>query len=244
MDSDSAPLAAARTAVNARAPNNSSDGSQWVLLVDPSPMSRACFAAAMSECPEIQVHGVDRIEAAELDLADRLPDTIVVQLSGEELSGQLLSSRVEPYQERYPTVPVLILANTVPADMDLAELAHNVCGYLTSEHGVDAVIAALRLIRAGLLVFPRMTFQQPPSHSVLITGARAVFTAGTEYRGGFTSRQQQVFELILDGLSNKKIADRLAIAESTVKVHVRAIMQRSGVSSRTQLVSQILGNRS
>jgi DNA-binding NarL/FixJ family response regulator len=52
-----------------------------------------------------------------------------------------------------------------------------------------------------------------------------------------------VFELILGGLSNREIADRLAISESTVKVHVRSVMQRSSVSSRTQLLSRFLGNR-
>jgi two-component system nitrate/nitrite response regulator NarL len=227
--------------MNPRAPPTSSGALLSVLLVDPSPMSRACFAAAMSEYPEIQVHGVDRIDTADPDSRARLPDIVVLQLIGEDLSEQQLSSRLELCQEQYPTTPILILANDGPPDTYLAALAQNVSGYLTSDHGVNAVVSALQLVRAGLIVLPRLKFQQMISQSVRAVTSAATMSA--PYNGRLTSRQQQVFELILDGLSNRKIADRLAISESTVKVHVRAIMQRSSVSSRTQLVSQYLGHR-
>ena len=229
--------------MNAEALDNRSGALLRVLLVDPSPMSRTCFAAAMSGCPAIHVQGVDQIEAEELDRLTRLPDIIVLQLSGQELSERQLSRRLELCHERYPTAAMLILAEKAPADMCLAALAQNVSGYLTSDHGVDSVIAALQLVAVGLVVFPRLNFQQLPSQSLRPPNAAAVSAIPAPYSGGFTSRQQQVFELILDGLSNKKIAKRLGVAESTVKVHVRAIMQRTSVSSRTQLVSQVLGNR-
>jgi len=52
-----------------------------------------------------------------------------------------------------------------------------------------------------------------------------------------TSRQQEVFNLVCQrGLSNKKIAQTLKISESTVKIHVSAILKSYGVRSRTQLV--------
>jgi len=52
-----------------------------------------------------------------------------------------------------------------------------------------------------------------------------------------TSRQQEVFNLVCQrGLSNKKIAQTLKISESTVKIHVSAILKTYGVRSRTQLV--------
>ncbi|QKS53151.1 response regulator transcription factor [Azospirillum oryzae] len=50
-----------------------------------------------------------------------------------------------------------------------------------------------------------------------------------------TDRQRDVFELLLAGHSNKEIARGLGVLEGTVKVHVRAIMQKLGVRNRTQV---------
>ena len=49
-----------------------------------------------------------------------------------------------------------------------------------------------------------------------------------------TERQREVFDLLLAGQSNKEIARTLGVLEGTVKVHVRAIMQKLGVRNRTQ----------
>ena len=99
-------------AVNVEALHNSSCALLWVWQVHPSPLSRTCFAAAISNCPAIHVHGV-----------------VVMQLSGEVLSQQQLSRRFERCQERYPTAPMLILANPAPADMCFAALTKDVTGY-------------------------------------------------------------------------------------------------------------------
>jgi RNA polymerase sigma factor (sigma-70 family) len=50
-----------------------------------------------------------------------------------------------------------------------------------------------------------------------------------------TDRQRDVFQLLLAGHSNKEIARSLGVLEGTVKVHVRAIMQKLGVKNRTQV---------
>jgi DNA-binding NarL/FixJ family response regulator len=53
-----------------------------------------------------------------------------------------------------------------------------------------------------------------------------------------TPRQQEVVAILAKGLSNKAIASQLGISESTVKVHVRAIMSAVGVRNRTQFVAR------
>ena len=51
---------------------------------------------------------------------------------------------------------------------------------------------------------------------------------------GLTARQAQVLALMVKGLSNREIADQLALSEGTVKIHATAIFKTLGVSSRTQ----------
>ena len=56
---------------------------------------------------------------------------------------------------------------------------------------------------------------------------------------GLTSRQGTVLRHLLDGLSNKAIAQRLGLTENTVKEHVSAILDRLGARTRMQLISQM-----
>jgi two-component system nitrate/nitrite response regulator NarL len=53
-----------------------------------------------------------------------------------------------------------------------------------------------------------------------------------------TPREEQVLQLLAQGLSNKKIAERLAISENTAKFHVNAILAKLGVESRTEALAQ------
>lgn len=57
---------------------------------------------------------------------------------------------------------------------------------------------------------------------------------------GLTNRQQEVVELLMQGFSNREIADRLLIEVDTVKVHLRDIFNRLNVHRRTALVAKIL----
>ena len=59
-----------------------------------------------------------------------------------------------------------------------------------------------------------------------------------------TNRQSQVVELLKAGLSNKEIACRLSIAEGTVKLHLHAIYQRLGISTRGKLIAFFFGRKS
>src|SRR5690606_30619339 len=53
-----------------------------------------------------------------------------------------------------------------------------------------------------------------------------------------TAREQQVLELLAEGLSNKQIAERLYISVKTVSVHVSAVLRKLGASSRTEAAAR------
>ncbi|RKJ07013.1 DNA-binding response regulator, partial [Butyricicoccus sp. 1XD8-22] len=53
------------------------------------------------------------------------------------------------------------------------------------------------------------------------------------------NREQDVFRLIVEGLSNKEISERLFISEHTVKNHITNILHKFGVSDRVQVISKV-----
>ncbi|ANZ42019.1 hypothetical protein BBK82_44910 [Lentzea guizhouensis] len=72
-------------------------------------------------------------------------------------------------------------------------------------------------------------------------------TAGSRAETGqaepLTARQQQVAELVVEGLTNPEIAVRLGISTGTVRSHVTQMLTRLGLSSRTQLAARTVRAR-
>ena len=106
-----------------------------------------------------------------------------------------------------------------------------VCGIVPSVH--DYPIAesciALQQLQQGHAYWPPHILDQLP-------GNHTTVTQPSDTPIHLTDRQQQVFDLICNrGLSNKQIARALDLSESTVKIHVSAIMRAHGVRNRTQL---------
>ncbi len=93
--------------------------------------------------------------------------------------------------------------------------------------GPDRLMAALQAASRGLTVIEPtlLPLLQPDSTSDLLTISEPL-----------TPREQEVLQLLAEGLPNKAIARRLNISEHTVKFHVNAIMSKLGAQSRTEAV--------
>jgi DNA-binding NarL/FixJ family response regulator len=88
--------------------------------------------------------------------------------------------------------------------------------------GADAIVgAAARLARSGYVVVPqalRAALEPPP----------------------LTSRERQILELVIEGCTNREIAERMFLAESTVKRHLSSTFRRLGVNSRREAAAAML----
>ena len=59
-------------------------------------------------------------------------------------------------------------------------------------------------------------------------------------RGILTTREKEVFELLVNGLTTKEIAESLKISEKTVRNHISNVIQKLGVKSRSQALIELL----
>ena len=131
-----------------------------------------------------------------------------------------------------PTAKIVCL---VP-DFDLEEMrgcfAAGASGYVLESLTRDALRESLRLVAAGEKVFPSELAMQFPllADSHAISGAPPTESLDVD----LSSRELQILQCLANGQSNKAIARSLAIAEATVKVHVKRILRKANASNRTQ----------
>ncbi len=113
--------------------------------------------------------------------------------------------------------------------------------WLVDEHGrVRHANAAGRAgpPPAAALASPsvRIDVRGLPAHRLVVAGR----SAARDFRDALTRRQRDVLAGVLAGRSNKQIAAALGCAESTVELHMTALLRRSGTRSRTELVARLL----
>jgi DNA-binding NarL/FixJ family response regulator len=104
-------------------------------------------------------------------------------------------------------------------------------GYIPTNVSLQVAIEAIRLVRAGGIFIPANSLLQFYSSATDLDPPRQ-----------FTPRQTDVLGQLQKGKSNKIIAFELQMKESTVKVHVRNIMRRLGVTNRTEAVVEMQQN--
>jgi DNA-binding NarL/FixJ family response regulator len=100
-------------------------------------------------------------------------------------------------------------------------------GLLCRDADADRLLASLQAVGAGLAALdPELAMSLLPPAPLDLAPKDPVLT----------SREQEVLQLLAEGLPNKSIADRLRISDHTVKFHVNAIMSKLGAQSRTDAV--------
>lgn len=124
-------------------------------------------------------------------------------------------------------VPVVAMSSTPDSGARL--LALGARGVVRRDAEVDAIIAALTVVRHGLQVVD-------PTLTNANTFGRARLGADAAPSESLTTREVQVLELVATGMSNKQVAAKLGISAHTVKFHVNAILSKLDVHTRTEAV--------
>jgi DNA-binding NarL/FixJ family response regulator len=179
---------------------------------------------------EVIVRECGDFEAAAALLADEDEfDLVLLDLALPGIDG---FAALDLLRRDYPAIPVAVVSAfddqpTVTRVMNLGA-----SGFIPKAFSGDALLQAVRDILDGELFYPSsivigariddMTAVPPGSAGVLPVEI------------GLTERQGQVLALMVRGLSNREIADKLGLSEGTVKIHATAIFKTLGVASRTQ----------
>ena len=136
---------------------------------------------------------------------------------------------------RWPTVPVVVLSAFHDRDKVSKALDLGAVGFIPKSARREVMCSAFNLVFAGgIYVPPEMLALRVPSDTAATSPVSDLRARATAL--GLTERQVEVLALMMQGKSNKAICRALGLAESTVKIHVSAILRELNVSNRTEAV--------
>ena len=197
-----------------------------VLIVDDQRIISEGLRVVLGASDAVQVVGTaaDGAEAVTLALALR-PELVLMDLNMPLMNG---IQATEALRAQLPEVPVLVLTTYDDDDWVLDAVRAGAAGYLLKDASPDALVAAIEGVIAG------RTPVDPAVAERLFTYVRQGAPPRASAVAQLSEREREVLRLLASGLTNPAIADRLALAEGTVRNHLSAIFAKIDVADRAQ----------
>ncbi len=161
------------------------------------------------------------------------PDVILMDIGLPNIDGIEATQRIKDFN---PDVKILIFTSRDSENDVFEAFKAGADGYIMKGATPEQTISAIKSVYEGVgWIDPsiaKMVFSNLQKPSANVVTEPEPKKSGNSY--GLTERELDVLELMVEGLSNPQIADKLVITKATAKAHVHSILQKLCVSSRTQ----------
>ena len=204
-----------------------------VMLVDDHDMVRRGLATFLMAKQDLVLVGeaADGIEALEV-CAEVQPDVILMDLVMPGMDG---AEATRTIRERWPDVQVIALTSFQEKNLIKEALKAGAIGYLLKNVTVEELSAAIRSAHAG------QSALAPEAIRVLLQDEEDAAEKIPDYK--LTPREQEVLILLVEGLNNRQIAERLYVSRATAKAHVSHILEKLSVSNRAEAITLALRHK-
>jgi two-component system, NarL family, response regulator LiaR len=202
-----------------------------VLLVDDHTMVRRGLATFLKVFDDLELVGEAADGETAVDLCGRiLPDVVLMDMVMPDMDGVTATRLI---RQRFPSVQVIALTSFKEERLVQGVLQAGAIGYLLKDVSAVELAQAIRAGHAGrgtlsLEAVQAMTHAAsqppPPGHDL-------------------TEREQEVLVLLVAGLNNSEIAEKLVVSPSTIKSHVSNILAKFDVTSRTEVAAIAVRHR-
>lgn len=204
-----------------------------ILICDDQALIRESLAIILERQEDMEVIGEasNGKEAVEM-IGTLKPDLILMDMRMPVMGG---TEATKIIHERYPDVKIVALTTFEEDELIVESLSNGAVGYLLKDITTSDLVKAIQLIREGTSIIP-VSFTQK---LVNMKGKKKNVPKRSFH---LTERELEVLQCLFEGMSNREMAERLFISETTIKNHLTNIFSKLNVRNRTQAVSLAMEN--
>jgi NarL family two-component system response regulator LiaR len=189
-----------------------------ILLADDHMVVRSGLSTVLAVYDDLELVGEASDGEEAVRLCEKLqPDVVLMDLLMPRMDG-VTATRV--IKERWSRILVIALTSFKEQEYVEGALKAGASGYLLKNVSADELVSAIRRAVVGQ---PSLS---PEAAQVLIRKVNEPPPPGRD----MTGRENEILALMVEGLSNNEIAERLVVSQSTVKFHVSNILAKLGVT--------------
>lgn len=208
-----------------------------VWVIEDNPVFRRALVSLLDESPSMKCALAEEscepaIAAAE---AGHLPDVVLMDLGLPGMGGLEGTRRLKSI---IPTADVIILTVHEDSDKVFDAICAGASGYLLKPSSSDTILDAVRDVRTGAAVI-----NPSIARKVLSLFARLAEPRSGAQEYGLTSREREILQLLVDGLTIRQIAGKIDVSFHTVDTHIRNIYSKLHVHNRGGAVAKAIQER-
>ncbi|PKN93615.1 MAG: DNA-binding response regulator [Chloroflexi bacterium HGW-Chloroflexi-6] len=195
-----------------------------IMLVDDHAVVRSGLGAFLSVNPDLELIGeAENGEQAVVRAGILKPDVILMDLMMPVMDGVAATQAIK---KQNPAIQIIALTSFQEDELVRNALKAGAVGYLMKNVSARELAAAIKAAKEG-----KITLSPEAAQALVRASQQAQETES------LTEREREVLKLMVEGLNNAEIAERLVVSLSTVKYHISNILMKLGVDNRVAAVT-------
>jgi two-component system response regulator DegU len=204
-----------------------------IMIADNDSAQMDVVAATLRKEGDIDV--ISTVSTRETVIKQLSVNADIVLLNPDILKGHTLSRFIRSVQTKSPHTRVLYLLNSTPPDETIIEdIKTGIRGYVKTTDSPMILSRAVHAVQGGEIWAERRILEKAISKPMLLPETLQSHIPGLT---PLTNREMEVLTMVLQGASNREIANQSSISERTVKTHLYRVYRKLNVKSRTKAIA-------
>lgn len=199
-----------------------------VVMIEGNAVEQEYLAALISGVSGVILSNVyNSLEGAMAEFQETLPDLVILDLDG---FMDFETDWIRELHRRLPHTALLMLSSEQSHDQVFSTFEAGISGWLQKPCTADQIVRAIFVLREGGAILGNQLARQVLDY----------FNARGKSVDGLTAREREILGHLVRGLAAPDIAARLCISKDTIRTHVRNILVKLKVNSRTEAIVKYL----